>query len=154
MSRKLWMKIDTEQKPTILAEGGNDALSLAQKQEAVGGLIEYCTFGRNVQMPVPFEGRLVMANIIDVIANEEGRLVAEPKQNAIGTYCAFGQSVFEAPYSIVGDVLVHLRIDDDAPQATQEDIIRMVMGEQAMRTHMIHSLALEEADYDMEDDAQ
>lgn len=154
MSRKLWMKIDTNQTPTILAEGGNDALSLSEKQEAVGGLIEYCTFGRNVQMPVPFEGRLLMATIIDVIANEEGRLVAEPQQNAIGTYCAFGQSVFEAPYSIVGDVLVHIRIDDDAPDATQEDIIRMVMGEQAMRTHMIHSLILEEADYEMEDDAE
>lgn len=153
MSKKLWIKISTDQRPTILGEGGDGALTLEQMQEAVGGLIEYCTFGRNVQLPVPNpsgEG-LVFATVLDVVANEEGRLVADPQQNAIGTYCAFGQSIFEAPYLIVGDVLVNVRIDDNPEVASQEDIVRLIMGVDALRSHMMPSLSLEEADYDMEE---
>ncbi len=149
---KLWIKISTEQRPTILAEGGDGALSLEQMQEAVGGLIEYCTFGRNVKLPVPNpsgEG-LVFATILDVVAHEEGRLVGDPQQNAIGTYCAFGMPIYEAPYMIVGDILVNVRIDENPEVASQEDIVRLIMGEEALRSHMLPSLHLIEADYEMD----
>lgn len=153
---EIWIKISTEQRPTLIAEGGEESLTLAQKQDAVGGLIEYCTFGRNVQLPIPNpsgEG-FIFATVLDVIANEEGRLKAEPQQNAIGTYCAFGVPIFEAPYMIVGDVLVHVRVDEYPEVATQSDILGLVMGIDAMRSHMMPSLVLDEADYDMEGDLE
>jgi len=154
MSRKLWIKISTQQRPTILAEGGEGALCLEQMQEAVGGLIEYCTFGRNVQLPVPNPkgDGMVFATVVDVVAHEEGRLVAEPRGNAIGTYCAFGMPIHEAPYQIVGDVLVNVRIDDNPEVASQEDIVRLVMGIDALRSHMMPSLSLAEADYGVEEE--
>ena len=52
-SIEVWMSIDPSQNPTLHAEGGEDAMTLDEKQAAVGGLIEYCTFAENVQLPVP-----------------------------------------------------------------------------------------------------
>ena len=158
MTAEYWIKINTDCTPTIIAEGGEDAIGLKEMQGAVGGLIEYCTFGRNVQLPVPHpkEGRMVMATVIDCIAHEEGRLVAEPKVNPIGTYAAFGQSITEAPYAIVGDVLVHVRIADDAPSATPMQLVELIMGDNIVRSptdsHMMPHMGADEADYGVEEE--
>lgn len=127
MNTELWIKIDPQAHPQVLATGGEEALNLKQMQEAVGGLIEYCTFNKATQLPVPHDGRMVMGEVIDVIANEEGRIYGM-QPNAIATYCAFGMPAHEAPYPIVGAVLVHVRIKDDAEEVSMDEMIRMVLG--------------------------
>lgn len=154
MAEELWIKIEADQTPTIIATGGEENLTLKDMQGAVGGLIEYCTFGHNVQFPVPQTNGagFVMATVLDVIANEEGRLVAEPEINPIGTYCAFGIPIFEAPYMIVGDVLIHVKIEDDAQRCTANDIIKLIMGMTEPQTsHMMPNPALYEADYGVDE---
>ena len=143
MTAELWIKIDPQAHPQVLATGGEEALNLEQKQEAVGGLIEYCTFSKGTQLPVPYDGRMVMGTVLDVIANEEGRIYGM-QPNAIATYCAFGMPAHEAPYPIVGAVLVHVRVNDAQEEVGMGEMIRMVLGAEvadALTTE------LEEADY-------
>ena len=147
---ELWIKIEASSRPTIIAEGGEENLTLKDMQGAVGGLIEYCTFGRNVKLPVPDnkKGGLVMAEVIDVIAHEEGRIYGEAP-NAVGTYAAFGVPATQAPYAIVGDVLVHVRIPKDAPKTNIDTMLEMVMGIKKSSHMILSSLNSEEADYEI-----
>ena len=151
MSMNLWIRIDETGRPSVVSI--EEEPNLAQMQEAVGGLIEYCTFGKNVQLPVPHPetGKMVLADVVDVIANEEGRLVAQPMNNALGTYAAWGKPISEAPYAIVGVVIVHFRIADDAQETTQDELVRRVLGVRVHESHMMPSMHLDEADYTMED---
>jgi len=157
MTTEYWIKIETNCTPTIIAKGGEDAIGLKEMQGAVGGLIEYCTFGRNVQLPVPHptEKRMVLGTVIDCIANEEGRIYGFDA-NPIGTYAAFGQPITEAPYAIVGDVLVHVRIADDAQTATPQQMLEMILGVKTMRSpkdsHMMPNMGADEADYGVEEE--
>lgn len=152
MSMNLWIRIDEAGRPSVVSMEKEP--SLEQMQEAVGGLIEYCTFGKNVQLPVPHPetGKMVLADVIDVIAHEEGRLVAEPIRNALGTYAAFGRPISEAPYSIVGAVIVHFRITDDAQETSQAELMNRVLGVRINESHMMPSMHLDEADYTMKED--
>tara|TARA_R110000737_G_scaffold351418_2_gene393628 strand:- start:705 stop:1157 length:453 start_codon:yes stop_codon:yes gene_type:complete len=148
-SIEVWMSIDPSQNPTLHAEGGEDAMTLDEKQAAVGGLIEYCTFAENVQLPVPTDAGMRMATVLNVIANEEGRLM-NLETNQIGTYAAFGVPIGEAPFLILGNVLLHVRIDEDAALVTPQTLMQTVMG--IRRSHMIPSLSLAEADYTLGDE--
>lgn len=148
MTTEYWIKIDPEAPPQVLATGGEEALNLTQMQEAVGGLIEYCTFAQGTELPVPHNGDMVMGKIVDVIANEEGRIYGMPP-NAIGTYCAFGMPAHQAPYPIVGAVLVHVRVDDDAKKGVRmEKLIEMVLG---IETAQALTQELQEADYGVDE---
>lgn len=141
---ELWIRIDPEAQPSLIAQDRD--LTLTEMQEAVGGLIEYCTFGRNVKLPVPSPqgGAMVWGEVIDVIAHEEGRLVNNPLPNAVATYAAFGQSIADAPYSIVGAVLVHVRIPDGAQEATMQELLSLILGAEVAQAM---TDALEEANY-------
>lgn len=145
-----WIKIETNSRPTLIAEGGEESLTLKDMQGAVGGLIEYCTFGRNVKLPIPSkEGGLIMAEVIDVIANEEGR-IHRLKPNMVGTYAAFGVPAQKAPYAIVGDVLVHVRIPEEPQEASIDLMLELVMGIKRSKPHMMFtSLNSQEADYEI-----
>lgn len=147
-----WIKIETNSKPTIIAkkENGKGEPSLKDMQGAVGGLIEYCTFGRNVKLPIPSEDNtgLIMAEIIDVIAHEEGRIYGE-EPNLIGTYAAFGVPAQEAPYSIVGDVIVHVRIPQTPEKCSVDRMLEMVMGIKKVSHMIFPSVASKDADYEI-----
>ena len=148
MTTEYWIKIDPDAQPQVLATGGEEAMNLQAMQNAVGGLIEYCTFAQNVELPVPHNGRMVLGEVLDVIANEEGRLVNNPIPNAIGTYCAFGMPAPEAPYAIVGAVLVHVRVADDAQEANMEKLLEMVLG---IKVAQSMTQDLQEADYGVDE---
>lgn len=144
---ELWIKITPTMQPTIVAEGGEDDITLEQMQEAVGGYIEYCTFAPNTPFPVPNkDGNMVIGSVINVVANEEGALMGL-KANTLGTYAANG--TLETTRVIVGDVLVHVRIGEDAEVVDKGAIIRLIHGK-AHITHMMPS-HLEEADYGEEE---
>tara|TARA_R100000231_G_scaffold34814_2_gene30755 strand:+ start:3113 stop:3592 length:480 start_codon:yes stop_codon:yes gene_type:complete len=156
---ELWIKIEANSRPTIIAEGGEENLTLKDMQGAVGGLIEYCTFGRNVKLPVPNingggfidGGGLVMAEIIDVIAHEEGRIYGE-EPNLIGTYAAFGVPAKDAPYPIVGNVLVHVRIPEEPQPTTIEEMLLLVMGIKQVSHMVFPSGACDDANYEMKEE--
>ena len=147
------MRIDTRQQPHFIAEGGEDAITLEQMQEAVGGYIEYATFAQDVDLPIPTHEGLRMAKVLQVIANEEG-LMMGLKSNAIGTYCAFGVPIPQAPQMIVGDVLVQVRLDEDAREVSPTELMSLLNGEQAHDSHMMPSPQLHEADYTCAGDEQ
>ena len=150
---ELWIKIETDSRPTIIAKGGEENLTLKDMQGAVGGLIEYCTFGRNVKLPVPSinGGGLVMGEIIDVIAHEEGRIYGE-EPNLIGTYAAFGVPAQEAPYPIVGNVLVHVRIPEEPQPTTIDEMLLLVMGIKQVSHMVFPSGASDDANYEMKEE--
>ena len=94
-------------------------------------------------MPVPYDGRMVMGTVLDVIANEEGRIYGM-QPNPIATYCAFGMPAPQAPYPIVGAVLVHVRVNDAHEEVGMVDMLRMVLGAEVADAI---TTELEEADY-------
>ena len=106
-----------------------DDLSLAQMQGMVGdsrdpeytSLIEYCPVVEGAEFPAndPITGEARMAWVRDVIADEEGRLrenTATP--NVLATYAVFQCVPPHAPFWIVGDVIIKLRMK---PMRTQEE---------------------------------
>ena len=149
---ELWIKIETNSRPTIIAkkENGKGEPSLKDMQGAVGGLIEYCTFGRNVKLPIPAEDNsgLIMAEIIDVIAHEEGRIYGE-EPNFIGTYAAFGVPASQAPYLIVGDVLVHVRIPAEPQKTNIQEMMQMCLGVNPVSHMIFPSANCADADYEI-----
>jgi len=106
-----------------------DDLTLAQMQGMVGdsrdpeytNLIEYCPVVEGAEFPVndPITGEVRMAWVRDVIADEEGRLRENTcKANVLATYAVFQCVPPRAPFWIVGDVIIKLRMK---PMHTQEE---------------------------------
>ena len=118
--KDLWILFDTESpRPSQFWE---DEPTLAQKQEAVGGLIEYAPVMHHEPMPFPTRSDGVrFAQVQNVIAHEEGRLVADPQPNILATTACFGNA-FTAPYPIVGDCIIHVRYDPEGEGATKEEV--------------------------------
>jgi len=118
--KDLWILFNTES--PIPSQFWEDEPTLAQKQKAVGGLIEYAPVTHNEPIPMPtLSDGVRFAQIVDVIAHEEGRLVAEPQPNILATTACFGNA-FTAPYPIVGDCIIHVRYDPEQDDATQEEV--------------------------------
>ena len=87
--------------------------TLSQLQKAVGGLIEYCPVQKVGQkIPVPFAGRMVLAEPVDVIANEEGRLM-DMNMHLLASYATWGVPIPAMPYMIVGPCVLHVRFDEN-----------------------------------------
>ncbi len=108
-----------------------DDLTLAQMQGMVGdsrdpeytSLIEYCPVVEGAQFPVndPITGEVRMAWVRDVIADEEGRLRENTcKANVLATYAVFQAVPPYAPFWIVGDVIIKLRMKATHTQEESE----------------------------------
>lgn len=117
--RKIWVAVETEEaQPTWVK---TKEPSLAQKQAAVGGLIEYAVITGEHEFPVPLNGDAFMGRVVDVIVHEEGLLVADPQLNILATIAAYGGIHPSGPL-LFGDAIIVLEIDDDAEPISPEEI--------------------------------
>tara|TARA_R100001510_G_C7653860_1_gene212346 strand:+ start:156 stop:620 length:465 start_codon:yes stop_codon:yes gene_type:complete len=109
----------------------DDDMSLSQMQEAVGGLIEYVPrVPEDAWMPVNHEGRILRAKVVEVIVNEEGRLMRQPP-NHIATLAAFGEirylhAVMQGPdHLLVGRAIIVCEVDPEADEVTFDEFLQV-----------------------------
>ena len=113
-------------------------MSLSEMQEAVGGLIEYVPrIPEEAWMPVNHEGRIIRGKVVEVIVNEEGRLMRLPP-NHISTLAAYGEArylhaVTQGPgHLLVGRAIIVCEVDPDADEVTFEEFLQVGEAAQAI----------------------
>ena len=115
-----------------------ERMSLEQMQEAVGGLIEYVpSIPEEAWMPVNHEGRIIRGKVVEVIVNEEGRLMRLPP-NHISTLAAYGETrylhaVTQGPGRLlVGRAIIVCEVDPDADEGTFDEFMQVGIAAQAI----------------------
>ena len=106
---RIWLTVQPDGSSAILHRG-EDEPTLAQMQGAVGGLIQYAHVPEGATMPLPVaRGKAVMAELLDVIVNEEGLLLRMQPNYVAMMACApegaddygFGGQVLVGPAILV-----------------------------------------------------
>ena len=120
MKQTVWISLKADEAQPAWVR--TDEPTLAEKQAAVGGLIEYVPLHSAQLMPFPLNGEVFMGQVADVIVHEEGLLCAEPKLNVLGSLAAFGTIDPTTGRYLVGDVIVVLTYDDDDETLTVEQV--------------------------------
>ena len=130
-----WTTIDEDGKVHNVTD---KEMFLEEKQSAVGGLIEYVPgIPSDAWMPVAHEGRILKAQVVDVIVNEEGRLRQMPC-NHLATMAAFGEArylhaVMQGPDRLlVGPAIIACKVDPNAEEVTWEEFLQVGEAAQAI----------------------
>jgi len=131
----LWTTVDEDGKVVSITDKD---MSLQEKQEAVGGLIEFVpNIPEGAWMPVNHEGRILRAKVVEVIVNEEGRLMRMPP-NHIASLAAYGEArylhaVAQGPHHLlVGRAIIRCRVDPHADEVTFEEFLQTGEAAQAI----------------------
>lgn len=119
---RLWLIVQPSGKTAVLCEGTEEP-TLAQMQQAVGGLIEYAPVAQGMTLPMPASltsGAIVEGDVLDVIVNEEG-LLQGMEANPIASLAAQGPDGLLN--MLVGPAIVVFRIpdEDEAPKMIDRD---------------------------------
>jgi hypothetical protein len=130
-----WTTIDEEGHVQNITD---KEMFLEEKQEAVGGLIEFVPdIPEDAWMPVNHEGRIIRARVVEVIVNEEGRLMGQPP-NHIASLAAYGEArylhaIMQGPHRLlVGRAIICCEVDPDADEVTFEEFLQVGEAAQAI----------------------
>lgn len=136
----LWIVIAEDGRATQVLK---EEPTLAEKQAAVGGWIEYAPVVRGAKAPFPVsQGQAKLSQVMAVIVDEEGLLKGKTP-NTISTYAAF-QEPFnqETRRPLVGGAILHLKVKADDEVITFEEMLQLVSGDSEVRAgfwmHDIH----------------
>lgn len=136
----LWIVIAEDGRATQVLQ---EEPTLAEKQAAVGGLIEYAPVVRGAKAPFPIsEGLAKLSQVVAVIVDEEGLLKGK-SPNTISTYAAYQEPFNQETRSpLVGGAILHLKVKPDDDVITFEEMLQLVSGDKEVRVgfwmHDIH----------------
>jgi hypothetical protein len=136
----LWIVIGEDGRATQVLQ---EEPTLAEKQAAVGGLIEYAPVVRGAKAPFPInQGQAKLSQVVSVIVDEEGLLKGKTP-NTISTYAAYQEPFNQETRSpLVGSAILHLRVKADDDVISFEEMLQLVSGDRKVRAgfwiHDIH----------------
>lgn len=125
----------------VVAEDGKSRVltheeepTLAQMQEAVGGLIQYVPLVNGAQtMPLPASvcgGVVRNGTVTDVIVNEEG-LLMRMAPNMMAMLAAWGPDAWDGDYNVlVGPAIVVIEYDEEAERADRDQFMLRALGDE------------------------
>ena len=131
--KQIWIHVDANGRAQHIYE---EKPTLAQMQEAVGGLIEYAPTTGPHRVPVPSAngGTPVWGECVEVIVNEEGRLRGFGI-NAIATFACYGNGMRIPPgcAPLVGPAILKCIIREEAENASLDEFIKAALNDDEMR---------------------